>query len=250
MAGINAQTFKASGDTRNQASFTSDAPLETIVGISNSLEAVAMIDVNNVTNNPKGKVNVELSKLKTGISLRDEHLRSSNWLNTEEFPYATFMLKGISNPSSSGLDDGQKVKATLTGTFSVHGVTKDVSVPAELTYFKESERTKVKMKGNLLKVKANFEIDLRDYGITIPNMVVGKVDNTVGISVGFIASDAAVAAMGNPCGGCNPCGMGKMHKEGKCNPCGMKKMDKMDKMSKCNPCGMKKAAKCNPCGLK
>ncbi|RMD48595.1 MAG: YceI family protein [Ignavibacteria bacterium] len=244
---LNAQTFKASGDSRNQASFESDAPLENIVGVSNSLEAVAMIDINDITNMPKGKVNVDLNSLKTGIDLRDEHLRSANWLNTEKFPYATFMLTGISDASQNKLEDGKRVKATLHGKFSVHGVTKDVDVPAELTYFKENARTRAKMKGNLLKVKASFDINLGDYGIKIPDMVVGKVDDNVKINVTFIATDAN-AAMGNPCGGCNPCGM---HKDGKCNPCGMQKEGKCNPCgmhkSKDNPCGMSKA-KCNPCG--
>ena len=242
---LSAQTFTASGDTRNQASFLSDAPLESIVGVSNNLEAVAMIDVNNITNNPKGKVNVDLNKLKTGIALRDEHLRSANWLNTEKFPFATFMLTGISDASSNKLEDGKKVKATIHGKFTVHGVTKDISAPGELTYFKENERTKLKIKGNLLKVKASFDIKLGDYGITIPDMVVGKVDDNVRVSVNFISTDAN-ATMGNPCGGCNPCGMAKT-KDGKCNPCGMSKMHKAG--AKCSPCSMMKTkAKCNPCG--
>ncbi len=243
---LNAQTFKASGDTRNQASFESDAPLENIVGVSNSIEAIAMIDINNITSNPKGKVTVDLNNLKTGIALRDEHLGSSNWLNTEKFPNATFMLTGITDASSTKLEDAKKVKAILHGKFSVHGVTKDTNVPAELTYFKENERTKAKIKGNILKVKASFNFNLGDYGINIPNMVVGKVDDNIKVAVNFIATDDNVS-VANPCGGCNPRGMAKMHKDGKCNPCSM---NKMHKDGKCNPCSMNKMnkAKCNPCG--
>ena len=47
---INAQTtFVASADSRNQATFESNAPLEDIVGVSNQIEAIAMIDINNLS---------------------------------------------------------------------------------------------------------------------------------------------------------------------------------------------------------
>jgi len=224
---LNAQTFKASGDSRNQATFESNAPLEDIIGVSNNLEAVAMINPADLSM-AKGKVKVNLNDLKTGIDLRDEHLRSEMWLNTEKYPDATFMLKIISGASS--LADGKKTEVQLHGTFTTHGVSKDIVAPAELTYFKESEKTKAKIAGNLLKVKAEFEIKLSDYGVSIPSMVVGKVDENIVIGVNFIASDAGTEMAGNPCG-CNPCGANKEMKD-KCNPCSPQK-------AKCNPCGAK-----------
>ncbi|MDZ7765757.1 MAG: YceI family protein [Melioribacteraceae bacterium] len=188
---LSAQTFTAdSEDGRNQASFTSDAPFEKIVGVSSGLDATVMINKDDITKSPKGMVKVPIANIKTGIDLRDEHLRSKDWLNAEEYPYAEFHLKGIKNPSSKKLVDGQKVKATLVGTFSVHGVSKEIEVPAELTYFEESERTKAKMPGNLLVANADFSIKLSDFGVDVPSMVVGKVSEEVKITTNFVASDA------------------------------------------------------------
>ncbi len=234
MLGLNlfAQTFSAdSKDGRNQASFTSDAPFEKIVGVSSGIDATVMINPSDVTMKPMGKVKVPINNIKTGIDLRDEHLRSEMWLNAGKFPYAEFQLTGIKNPSSKSLDDGKKVNVTLVGKFSVHGVTKDVEVPAELRYFKESEKTKAKAPGNLLVANANFNIKLSDYGVKLPDMVVGKVNDEVQINVNFVASDKN-AGGNNPCAVCNPCSMDK----GKCNPCAMKDMKK----GQCNPCAIKK----------
>jgi polyisoprenoid-binding protein YceI len=226
-----AQSFSVdSKDGRNQASFTSDAPFEKIVGVSSGLDATVMINPSDVTAKPMGKVKVPISNIKTGIDLRDEHLRSEMWLNAAKFPYAEFQLTGIKNPSSKTLNDGQKVNVTLVGKFSVHGVTKDIEVPAELRYFKESEKTKAKAPGNLLVANVNFNIKLSDYGVKLPDMVVGKVNDEVQINVNFVASDKNGG--GNPCAVCNPCSMDK----GKCNPCAVKDMKK----GQCNPCAMKK----------
>jgi len=224
---LNAQTFKASGDSRNQATFESNAPLEDIVGVSSELEAVAMINPTDLSH-AMGKVSVNLVVLKTGIDLRDEHLRSEMWLNTAKFPKAEFKLKSISGAKS--LADSKPTNVKLHGEFTVHGVTKNLVADAQLIYFKESAKTKGRMKGNLLKVKTNFEVKLGDYGVMIPDMVVGKLDENIKVSVAFIATDAGSKMEGNPCGA-NPCNP-DMHKDG--NPCS----PKMDK-GVCNPCSPK-----------
>lgn len=218
---LNAQTFSVdSKDGRNQATFTSEAPFEKIVGVSSGLNAVAMIDINDLTS-AKGKVTVPISNLKTGISLRDEHLRSENWLHAEKYPNAEFMLTGIKGAKK--LSDQVQTNVTLTGKFSVHGVTNDITVPAKLTYFKESPKTKARTEGNLLVVDTKFTIKLADYNVQIPDMVKGKLSEDVEVAVNFIASDANAAA-------------------GACNPCGNK--------SDANPCSMKKSNPCNPCAMK
>ncbi|MBI3124044.1 MAG: YceI family protein [Ignavibacteriales bacterium] len=236
LLGINlfAQTFSVdSKDGRNQASFISDAPLEKTVGLSAGLDAAVMLNVNDITVKPMGKVKVAVNNIKTGIDLRDEHLRSEMWLNSSKYPSIEFQLTGIKNASSKKLNDGQKVNATLVGKFSAHGVTKDIEVPATLTYLKESERTKSRTPGNLLVVNTEFSIKLSDYGIMIPPMVAGKLGEEVKITTNFVASDANSGGT-NPCGTCSP----KKADAGKCNPCAVKKADA--KSNPCNPCAPKK----------
>ncbi|PIQ09078.1 MAG: hypothetical protein COW71_08340 [Ignavibacteriales bacterium CG18_big_fil_WC_8_21_14_2_50_31_20] len=243
---IFAQTFTVdSKDGRNQASFISDAPFEKIVGLSSGIDATIMLNVNDLTASAMGKVKVAINNIKTGIDLRDEHLISENWLNAKKYPTAEFHLTGIKNASSNKLNDAEKVSITLVGKFSVHGVTKDIEVPATLIYFKESEKTKAKAPGNLLVANSEFSIKLSDYGVNIPSMVLGKVNEEVKINVNFVASDANGSS--NPCGACGP-----DKKEGACNPCSMKKHEM--KANPCNPCSMKKeemkSNPCNPCAPK
>ena len=86
-----AQTFSVdSQDGRNQAAFISDAPFEKINGLASGLDATVMLNVNDITQKPMGKVKVPIINIKTGIDLRDEHLRGEMWLNAEKFPYAEF----------------------------------------------------------------------------------------------------------------------------------------------------------------
>lgn len=184
---ISAQTFVAKGDSRNQATFESNAPLEDIVGVSSELVAKAEVNPSDISN-ASGSVMVDLRKLKTGINLRDEHLRSEMWLNTEEYPYAEFALNKITGAES--LPEGKEVNVKFHGTFTVHGVSKELVADGTLTYIKESEKTKANIKGNLLKVQAAFTIQLANYGVIIPDMMIGKVDDTIKVSTLFIATDS------------------------------------------------------------
>jgi polyisoprenoid-binding protein YceI len=59
-----------------------DAPFEKINGLVNGLDATVMINISNITEKPMGKVKVPINNIKTGIELRDEHLRSEMWLNS------------------------------------------------------------------------------------------------------------------------------------------------------------------------
>ncbi len=181
------QTFIAKGDSRNQATFNSNAPLEDIEGISNVLEATANLNPNDLSS-VAGTVKVDMREMKTGIGLRDRHLQSEMWLDSENYPYAEFMLNKITGATALTENDPTEVK--FHGTFSVHGVSHEITADGKLTYIKESEKTKASIKGNLLKVHTSFVVKLGDYNISIPDMVAGKVDENIKVSAIFIATDS------------------------------------------------------------
>lgn len=222
-------TFKTDfKEKRNVATFTTEAPLEDIVGTTRKVEAELMINPMNVSQSPKAMVKVDLAALTTGIDLRDDDMKGAKFLHTAKYPYATFTLTGISGASE--LKDATKTNVKLTGDLTIHGVTKKISVPATLTYFKQNEGTKSKLAGNLLKANAIFSIKMSDYGVKVPSMLMMKVSNDVKIMVDYVATDKGGNAAMNPC---NPCGLKKdMKGKNPCNP-------KMDMKGK-NPCNPKK----------
>ncbi len=71
----------------------------------------------------KVKVEIETGSVDTNLALRDKHIRDAELLDTDAFPKATFESTSI---KSSG--DG---KAVVTGNFTLHGVTKEISFNAE-----------------------------------------------------------------------------------------------------------------------
>jgi polyisoprenoid-binding protein YceI len=180
------QTFNFTDDHgRNQASFYSGTPLEDITGLSNDVKGSVTFNVNDIKT-LKGKVSVSIASIKTGIDMRDEHMRSAGWLNAESFPETSFEIKKISDIKSVA---DNKLTAKVTGDFTLHGVTKEVVADVTLTYLDENEQTKMRTPGDLFGVNAKFNVKLSDYGVN--NKVVGqKVSENIEVSVSVVGSNA------------------------------------------------------------
>jgi polyisoprenoid-binding protein YceI len=169
----------------NQATFHSSAPLEDITGMSTDVWGKVSFDVADIANTLEGEVKISTASIKSGIELRDEHIRSENWLNAEKYPEITFNIKDVKNVKEI---DGNKIKVIVAGEFTVHGVTKNVKSEVTLTYLEESEFTKIRLPGDLLGVKAKFNIKLSDYGVQ--NMALGKrVSEEIEITVNIVGSN-------------------------------------------------------------
>lgn len=170
---------------RNQASFFSTTPLEDITGISNDVKGNVSFDINDFTT-LKGIISIPVASIKTGIDLRDEHLRGSNWLDADSYPEIIFEIKKVSGIE---LVEENKLLAKVTGDFTTHGVTKEVIADATVTYLDESDITKNRAPGDLLGVQAKFNIILSDFDVD--NEVLGqKVSDDIEVSVNMVGSNA------------------------------------------------------------
>ena len=195
-ASIFAQGFKvkASGEQifnfqdkagRNQTTFFSTTPLEDITGLSGDVKGNVTLNVNDVKT-LKGKVTVSVASIKTGIDLRDEHMRDAGWLDAAKYPEISFEIKKVSDVKSVA---DNKLTAKITGNYTMKGVTKEVIADATLTYLDESDQTKSRAAGDLLGVQAKFNVKLSDYGVN--NKVVGqKVSENIEVSVNIVGSNA------------------------------------------------------------
>ncbi|MCX8105472.1 MAG: YceI family protein [Ignavibacterium album] len=179
------QTFNfADKGGRNQASFFSTTPLEDIRGLSNDVKGTVTFNVNDIKT-LKGKISVSVASIKTAIDLRDEHLRSENWLDAAKYPEITFTIKSIKDVKQ--LADN-KLQAKVVGDFTLKGVTKELTADATLTYLDESEQTKMRAPGDLLGVQASFKVKLSEFGVN--NKLVGqKVAENVEVSINMVGSN-------------------------------------------------------------
>lgn len=182
-----------------QITFTSDAPLERIVGTSDAVVGYAVLAP--VEGGSAGAALVHgafrlpAASFDTSIPERDAHLRSENWLNAAKFPDITFALTGAKDIKLVSRDDDKgflTFEGTLVGDMTVHGVTKEVSIPARYTYMRKGPATKVRAEGNLLAIRCRFPVRLADYGVNgFPQILGSRLAEEVQVDEFLVLTDVS-----------------------------------------------------------
>lgn len=179
------RTYTITDDGKNYATFESAATLETIKGTTTKVGGTIKAD----TADPSTAavdVTIDLGSLDTGISMRNEHMRSEKYLDVEKFASATFKSAGVAAPKS--ISANQAAEISVTGDLSIHGVTKRVTIPVRVVVIPESELTKASRgPGDWIHATATFAIKLTDYGITVPEKLVMKLANEVAVRLDVFA---------------------------------------------------------------
>lgn len=122
-----------------------------------------------------GTLQVDLSTLDTGISLRNSHLRERYLEVQRGDGFARAVLSQI---ALGGPVETVSGRTTFTGSFAVHGVTRPVSGTAELTRV-----------GDGVRVEATFPVVLPDHQIPKPRYLGVGVEDEVQVRVTFTAGD-------------------------------------------------------------
>jgi polyisoprenoid-binding protein YceI len=184
-----AREFEIPNDGGSRIQFISDAPLETITGVSSHVTGEVRFDPDDLSS-ARGTIRVPISSIRTGVDLRDEHLRSDNWLDAENHPNATFEITRVEGASS--LEPNESTRLRLHGRFTVHGVTRDVTANARVRLIPlNDELRRARIDGDVLRAQASFRIELEDYDVSVPLPVRLKVSNEIRVNVTIraIASD-------------------------------------------------------------
>lgn len=100
-----------------------------------------------------------------------DHFNQKNWMNSDEFPKATFSGV-ITNPSSVNFKKDGSYNVTVEGDLTIKGVTKKIITPAVIV-----------VSGKTLKTTATFSIKLEDYYIEGTAINAGKVAREPKITV-------------------------------------------------------------------
>ena len=170
----------------NNVVFKLDAPLESINGSANGITGSVSFDPENPAATT-GKIVVTTASLTVPNPMMNGHLHSDKWLDAAKFPEITFETKSLANVKT----DGDVTTADATGTFTLHGVSKEITVPIKLTYLKDKLSARLpSMKGDLLVVRANFTINREDFDIN-KGQFTDKVSSTIDLSLSIAGASVA-----------------------------------------------------------
>lgn len=173
---------------RDLVQFISEAPLERVVGTTAAISGWVELDPKKLKK-MRGEFEVDVRLLRTGMALRDSHLRS-RFLNSPLHPFARFKIAKVVKWSHKKLSSRKPVRATVEGKFSLHGVTKTIRFELGLTYFRKSKATAQRLRGNLLRIKTAFPVDLLDYKIPWTKNIKVLLSRYLKVKVHVVGSDA------------------------------------------------------------
>jgi polyisoprenoid-binding protein YceI len=144
--------------------FVSKAPLLEFEGKSSNLTGMVNAATDSVD------FYIDLNTLDTGIELRNRHMRES-YLETAKFPFAEFT--GTFSPSLN-LSSTSVQQVTASGTFTIHGVKKQMQIRGTLRVVNPQQ----------IVLQAEWSVKLSDFNIKIPRVVFYELsdEQTVRIS--------------------------------------------------------------------
>ncbi|HCN05481.1 MAG TPA: hypothetical protein DIS79_07655 [Bacteroidetes bacterium] len=183
------RSFKTNNSVgKNAIAFVSDAPAEKINGTADQLTGSFQLDPSNLEAT-KGRLSVDVKSMKTANSKRDEHMYSPMWLDADAHPQISYDIQNLTDIKI--VDQGGRKVATAkaNGIFTCHGVSKPLAAEVTITFLPASDETKKRASGDLVMVKAVFNVALKDYNITGKAGVVGKsVGETIAVEASVFAN--------------------------------------------------------------
>lgn len=162
----------------NNAAYHLDAPLESVNGNANGISGTVVFDPENPAAT-HGKIVVQAESLMGPNSMQNGHMHGPMWLDVKKYPEITFESKELKNVKT----EGNATTADVTGTFTLKGVSHDITIPVKFTYLKDKLGERVpNMHGDLLVIRSDFSIKRSDYNI-MPGQMENKVSDKIDLSL-------------------------------------------------------------------
>lgn len=173
-----------------QATFQSTTPIETFQGQTDAIVGYAVVSAPGelaalLESSPQAERGALLGaefalpvdSIRTGIEMRDRHLRTRQWLHESDHPSVRFRLAYFADPRDAtperAPEGSRTVRGELVGDMTIRGVTRPLRIPqATIAMLPESETTRRVADGDLLAIRCRYTLKLSDFGIE--NAIVGR----------------------------------------------------------------------------
>ena len=140
----------------------------------------------------KSSVNatIKAASIDTGIENRDKHLRTPDFFDVEKFPEITFQSSRIEKRGKNFI---------AHGTFTMHGVAKEIALPFTINGVRKDEKTGK----TTLGLTARTTVNRKDYGINYsradnPTFLGDMVEIELNVITRAASPEGAAAAPATP----------------------------------------------------
>ncbi|MCH8979375.1 MAG: YceI family protein [Armatimonadetes bacterium] len=147
----------------NSIRFTLDGRIEQFSGMTSGIAGDFTFDPEDVAAT-RGKVVVQAASLATNVANMTEYMRGTLWLDTDKYPTIEFEIKKIEGVRPVEAKD-RTWTMSVTGDFTLHGVTKSITIPVRLTHLPGELKQRNRGAGDLIVLRSKFKIKRSDYGV-------------------------------------------------------------------------------------
>ncbi len=152
----------------NETFINQNNRFNTAEGSTNAISGDLMIDKQNPSRSTIGTITIDISKLDSGTSQRDNAIRN-RWLESTKYPNATFVTKRLEGLPTTPYTEGQELTFKIIGDLTIRTVTKEVTFDA-----------KGKIVGNIFTGTATTKFNMTDFGFDPPDVAgIVKAENGV-----------------------------------------------------------------------
>jgi len=159
------RTYQITQDNKNLVEFHAEDTYDSFDGRTHKVTGTITAD----PSNPSAatvEISVVMASLDTGNSLRNREMREL-YLDTKEHPTAKF--KSVSVAAPDAIAPNQPVEIKVTGDFSLHGVTKRMTIPVRVVLIPDGR----------VHATSTFTVHMPDFGISVPRNILVTVDDNV-----------------------------------------------------------------------
>lgn len=118
---------------------------------------------------------VDMTSLETGVALRNREM-GELYLESDKFPNTTFKSVGVEGPQS--IEPNQPADIKVTGDFTLHGVTKRLTLPVRVVLIPDGR----------IHATSMFRVKLPDFGIHVPQNILVTVEDQVPVRLDIWAT--------------------------------------------------------------
>lgn len=119
----------------------------------------------------KAEGTVDVTSMDSGNSQRDQHISEAEYLDTVQFPNATFNVTSFEGLPSEW-KSGEAYDVSITGELTVKGITKEVVFTGQTVYDQGS-----------LKLEASTVVTFGDFGMKNPHTVIMDTENNLTVEL-------------------------------------------------------------------
>ena len=153
--------------------FDADARLHSFRGQTHKIDGYFTLQSSAPPRIAEAKVIIEAASLETGNTDRDADMRN-DFLEVRRFPTIEFGVTELVTPRS--IAGGTEWDLVLQGELMVHGITRDVKVPATIS-----------LGSDRVTARGRIRLDMRDYNIRVPRLLFVPMKSEVLVGFAVVA---------------------------------------------------------------